>query len=169
MAAYLIGHITVRDPDLWQVYTAGVKESLIPFEANIVFRGQRAGVLAGEHARGEGRPDRRAQVALGVEAVVLAVHAVAVEHVVLRLLHQRWDQALAAGDVVGLENLLGTDEAVGRLRRGMHTLGENGLPVLVSFHPAYLLRSPLEKRKSWQDLRLALQVSGAGQPRRPFT
>ena len=49
MAAYLVGHITVRDPDLWQVYITGVKKSLIPFEANVVFRGQRAAVLAGEH------------------------------------------------------------------------------------------------------------------------
>jgi uncharacterized protein (DUF1330 family) len=50
MAAYLIGHITVKDPDLWQVYIAGVQESLIPFESDIVFRGQRAAVLAGEHS-----------------------------------------------------------------------------------------------------------------------
>ena len=35
MAAYLVGHITVRDPDLWQVYTTGVKESLIPFDADV--------------------------------------------------------------------------------------------------------------------------------------
>ena len=50
MAAYLVGHITVRDPDLWQVYTTGVQKSLIPFEAILVFRGQRAAVLAGEHS-----------------------------------------------------------------------------------------------------------------------
>jgi len=50
MAAYLIGHITVKDPDLWQEYIAGVKKSLIPFEANVVFRGPRVGVLAGEHS-----------------------------------------------------------------------------------------------------------------------
>ena len=50
MAAYLVGHITVRDPDLWQVYTTGVQKSLIPFEAHLVFRGQRAAVLAGEHS-----------------------------------------------------------------------------------------------------------------------
>ena len=50
MAAYLIGHITVKDPDLWQEYTAGVKKSLGPFEADVIFRGQRAAVLAGEHS-----------------------------------------------------------------------------------------------------------------------
>ena len=49
MAAYLIGHISVKDPDLWQEYIAGVKESLDPFEAEVMFRGQRAAILAGEH------------------------------------------------------------------------------------------------------------------------
>lgn len=50
MSAYLIGHITVKDPDLWQVYIAGVQKSLVPFEADLVFRGQRAATLAGEHS-----------------------------------------------------------------------------------------------------------------------
>jgi len=50
MSAYLIGHITVKDPDLWQVYVDGVRDSLAPFEAEVLFRGQRAAILAGEHA-----------------------------------------------------------------------------------------------------------------------
>ncbi len=49
MAAYLVGHISVKDSDLWQVYIAGVQKSLAPFEAEVVFRGQRAAILAGEH------------------------------------------------------------------------------------------------------------------------
>jgi uncharacterized protein (DUF1330 family) len=49
MAAYLVGHITVKDNGLWQEYVAGVKESLAPFEAKIVFRGQLLQVLAGQH------------------------------------------------------------------------------------------------------------------------
>jgi len=48
MAAYLIGHITVKNPDKWKVYVEGVRKSLIPFEAEVVFRGKRAAVLAGE-------------------------------------------------------------------------------------------------------------------------
>jgi DNA polymerase len=32
--------------------------------------------------------------------------------------------------------------------------------VLVTYHPAYLLRSPGEKRKAWQDLLLARSVFG---------
>jgi uncharacterized protein (DUF1330 family) len=49
MAAYLIGHITVKDPVEWQKYVDGVRESLLHFGAEIVFRGKRASVLAGEH------------------------------------------------------------------------------------------------------------------------
>lgn len=49
MSAYLIGHITIKDPDKWQTYVEGVRKSLLPFEAEIIFRGKRATVLAGEH------------------------------------------------------------------------------------------------------------------------
>jgi len=49
MAAYLVGHITMKDSGIWQKYLVGVKESLSPFDARIVFRGQMAGVLAGKH------------------------------------------------------------------------------------------------------------------------
>jgi DNA polymerase len=37
-----------------------------------------------------------------------------------------------------------------------------GVPVVVTYHPAYLLRSPGEKRKSWDDLKLALKLLGGG-------
>lgn len=47
MAAYLIGHLTVKDPERWQTYVAGVRESLLPFGAEVVFRGRRAAQLAG--------------------------------------------------------------------------------------------------------------------------
>ena len=49
MAAYLVGHITVNDNELWQEYVSGVQESLEPFESKIIFRGQLAEVLAGQH------------------------------------------------------------------------------------------------------------------------
>jgi uncharacterized protein (DUF1330 family) len=50
MAAYLIGHITVKDPGQWKIYTEGVAKSLTPFGAEVIFRGRRAAVLYGEHA-----------------------------------------------------------------------------------------------------------------------
>jgi uncharacterized protein (DUF1330 family) len=49
MAAYLVGHITVKDDRLWQKYVAGVQESLAPVDARIVFRGKLVEVLAGQH------------------------------------------------------------------------------------------------------------------------
>ena len=69
---------------------------------------------------------------------------------------------LAVGRIAA-HNLLETDTPVGRLRGRIHHYGEDRIPLVVTYHPAYLLRSPLEKRKAWEDLRLALQVSGAGQ------
>jgi len=36
MDAYLIGHITIKDPTQWQIYVEGVQKSLIPFKAEIV-------------------------------------------------------------------------------------------------------------------------------------
>jgi uncharacterized protein (DUF1330 family) len=49
MAAYLVGHITVKDDGLWQQYMAGVQESLAPFDCKIIFRGQLDRILAGQH------------------------------------------------------------------------------------------------------------------------
>ncbi|HDK37414.1 MAG TPA: uracil-DNA glycosylase [Thiolapillus brandeum] len=58
---------------------------------------------------------------------------------------------LAVGGVAA-HNLLDTDEAVGRLRNRVHYYGEDHIPLLVTYHPAYLLRRPEEKAKVWQDL-----------------
>jgi uracil-DNA glycosylase len=59
---------------------------------------------------------------------------------------------------IAAQNLLGTDAALARLRGRLHALGDRRRPVLVTYHPAYLLRSPAEKRKAWQDLLLAKQA-----------
>ena len=60
---------------------------------------------------------------------------------------------LALGRVAA-QNLLGVDTPVGRLRGRVHE-GPEGRPVVVTYHPAYLLRTPAAKRKTWADLRLA--------------
>lgn len=49
MASYLVGHITVKDPELWQKYVSGVQESLSPFNSRVIFRGKLVSVLAGKH------------------------------------------------------------------------------------------------------------------------
>jgi len=61
---------------------------------------------------------------------------------------------LAVGGIAA-QNLLATEESVGRLRGHVHRLGERATPLVVTYHPAYLLRSPGEKRKAWTDLKFA--------------
>ena len=66
---------------------------------------------------------------------------------------------LAVGRIAA-QQLLGSDEPVGRLRGRVHRIG--GIPVVVTYHPAYLLRSPAQKRKAWADLCLARSVVSGG-------
>ena len=61
---------------------------------------------------------------------------------------------LAVGRIAA-QMLLQTDVPIGKLRGKVYRLSDLGIPVVVSYHPAYLLRSPREKRKSWDDLQLA--------------
>lgn len=63
---------------------------------------------------------------------------------------------LAVGRIAA-QHLLASDEPVGRLRGSLHHLGE--IPLVVTYHPAYLLRSPVQKRKAWDDLCLASRVA----------
>ena len=63
---------------------------------------------------------------------------------------------LAVGRVAA-QNLLGSDAPVGRLRGGPHEFA--GIPLVVTYHPAYLLRSPSQKSKSWSDLCLAARLA----------
>ncbi|MEJ2214704.1 MAG: uracil-DNA glycosylase, partial [Gammaproteobacteria bacterium] len=59
---------------------------------------------------------------------------------------------------VSAKNLLKTEEAVGRLRQQKQQMVKRKLPVLVTYHPAYLLRKPSEKAKSWEDLKKLKQM-----------
>ena len=61
---------------------------------------------------------------------------------------------LAVGRIAA-QNLLATDTPIGKLRGPVHRFGPARIPLVVTYHPAYLLRSPREKRKAWDDLRLA--------------
>ena len=62
---------------------------------------------------------------------------------------------MAVGGVAA-KNLLGTEEPMWKLRGRVHRY--RGIALVAGYHPAYLLRSPGEKRKAWQDLRLVMQV-----------
>ncbi|MDO9106078.1 MAG: uracil-DNA glycosylase [Methylovulum sp.] len=62
---------------------------------------------------------------------------------------------LAVGRIAA-QTLLNTDLPLAKLRGKVHTLDDT--PLVVVYHPAYLLRSLAEKRKAWQDLQLAMQT-----------
>jgi uracil-DNA glycosylase len=51
---------------------------------------------------------------------------------------------------VSAQSLLASDAPLGRLRGGNHRYGD--VPLVVTYHPAYLLRSPADKAKAWTDL-----------------
>ena len=57
---------------------------------------------------------------------------------------------------ISAQMLLQSDTPVGRLRGRVHYYGERRIPLVVTYHPAYLLRSPEQKAKSWEDLQLVL-------------
>jgi uracil-DNA glycosylase len=78
---------------------------------------------------------------------------------------------LAVGRIAA-QNLLETDTPIGRLRGQVHRFGTEGTPLIVTYHPAYLLRSPGEKRKAWVDLKFArhelARLRAAGERSRPI-
>lgn len=69
---------------------------------------------------------------------------------------------LAVGRIAA-QNLLATDAPLARLRGRVHRFGPQGIPLIVTYHPAYLLRSPSEKRKAWEDLKFARATLRAGE------
>jgi uracil-DNA glycosylase family 4 len=64
---------------------------------------------------------------------------------------------LAVGRIAA-QNLLRTDVTLGRLRQQVHRFGLSQVPLVVTYHPAYLLRTPADKRKAWEDLKFAREV-----------
>jgi uracil-DNA glycosylase len=69
---------------------------------------------------------------------------------------------LAVGRIAA-QNLLATDTPIGKLRGHVHAFGAAGIPLVITYHPAYLLRSPTEKRKAWEDLKFARRVASGTQ------
>ncbi|MFP4683593.1 MAG: uracil-DNA glycosylase, partial [Ectothiorhodospira sp.] len=56
-------------------------------------------------------------------------------------------------------------QPLGRLRG--RVLDYRGIPLVVTYHPAYLLRKPQDKRKAWDDLCLARRAQGGAGPEEP--
>ena len=64
---------------------------------------------------------------------------------------------LVLGEIAA-QNLLQLDIPIEKMRGRSYQYPGSEIPLLVTYHPAYLLRSPKEKPKSWLDLQLAMQV-----------
>ncbi len=62
---------------------------------------------------------------------------------------------VALGSTAG-EALLGARKSLGELRGKVHTY--NGIPLVVTYHPAALLRNPNWKKPAWDDVRIARQL-----------
>ncbi len=57
------------------------------------------------------------------------------------------------------QTLLATDASIASLRGRLHIC--QGVPLIVTYHPAYLLRTPTDKSKTWQDLVFAANTMAA--------
>ena len=66
---------------------------------------------------------------------------------------------LALGRIAA-HNLLKTDTPLGRMRGRRYEYDD--IPLVVTYHPAYLLRTPMDKRKAWDDLIQARRIVDAG-------
>ena len=64
---------------------------------------------------------------------------------------------LALGRIAA-QSLLNIDTPIGRLRGAKYTYEDTNIPLVVTYHPAYLLRSPQQKRKAWEDLKFAVEI-----------
>ncbi|MFZ2652384.1 MAG: uracil-DNA glycosylase [Burkholderiaceae bacterium] len=61
-----------------------------------------------------------------------------------------------------VQSLLRSTEPVGRLRGRVHRY--QGVPLIVTYHPAYLLRNPEDKARAWDDLCLAVETAQLAPP-----
>lgn len=64
---------------------------------------------------------------------------------------------LAVGRIAA-QFLLETNQPLSQLRQSVHPFGEDRLPLIVTYHPAYLLRNPKDKAKAWLDLQLVART-----------
>ena len=59
---------------------------------------------------------------------------------------------------ISAQNLLQEQSPLGKLRGRQHRLPQTDIPLLVTYHPAYLLRNPADKAKAWEDLKALQRV-----------
>ena len=67
-------------------------------------------------------------------------------------------QVILALGAVAAHNILGVETPIGQLRGTVHKMSESGIPVVPTYHPAYLLRRPQGKAQALEDLLLLCNV-----------
>ncbi len=67
---------------------------------------------------------------------------------------------------IAINRLLHSDQSIGRLRTSVHSVCLNGrdVPTVVTYHPSYLLRNPVDKEKSWRDFVTAKRLLRGEKP-----
>lgn len=78
------------------------------------------------------------------------------EHFLKRQVELIQPKVILAVGRIAAHNLMKVETPIGRMRGKLHHYGET--PVVVTYHPAYLLRKPSEKAKAWDDLCFALET-----------
>jgi DNA polymerase len=85
-------------------------------------------------------------------------------------------EVLVALGAPAAKTVLNTTQSIGKLRGRFHDYYPGGvagegesIPVMPTYHPAYLLRSPAEKRKAWDDLQMVMHLLGLPVPDRKPT
>jgi DNA polymerase len=73
-------------------------------------------------------------------------------------------KALVALGAVAARTLLGVNQSMGSLRGRWYDF--RGIPLAVTFHPAYLLRNPAAKKDAWQDLQMVMKRLGLKVPKK---
>lgn len=79
-------------------------------------------------------------------------------HLLLEKVKQVNPKMLLVIGQIAAQNLLNTKEPLVRLRGKTHLLGDKKIPLIVTYYPSYLLSKPLDKRKAWEDLKLAMKT-----------
>jgi len=74
-----------------------------------------------------------------------------------RQIHLLQPKLILAVGRIAAHNLLKTTSPLGRLRGKPYQYGEMGTPLIVTYHPAYLLRNPRDKSKAYHDLQMVVQ------------
>ena len=59
---------------------------------------------------------------------------------------------------IAAQNLLHIDIPLIKMRSNIHTITDNKIPCVVTYYPSYLLQKPIDKRKAWDDLKLAMSA-----------